>query len=46
MMRFNTADARVEVFDGTAWVSVAGTSGSITAIDAQYLAVETVLMLG
>ena len=46
MMRFNTADARVEVFDGVAWVSVAGSSGSITATDAQYLAVETVLYLG
>jgi len=46
MMRFNTADARVEVFDGVAWVSVAGSSGSITATDAQYLAIETVLYLG
>jgi len=46
MMRFNTADARVEVFDGVAWVSVAGSSGSITSTDAQYLAIETVLYLG
>ena len=46
MMRFNTADARVEVFDGVAWVSVAGSSGSITSTDAEYLAVETVLYLG
>ena len=46
MMRFNTEDARVEVFDGVAWVSVAGSSGSITAIDANYLAIETVLYLG
>jgi hypothetical protein len=46
MMRFNTQDARVEVYDGSSWVSVAGTSGSITAVDAEYLAIETVLMLG
>jgi len=46
MMRFNTEDARVEVFDGVAWVSVAGSSGSITAVDANYLAIETVLYLG
>ena len=46
MMRFNTADARVEVFDGVAWVSVAGSSGSITSTDAEYLAVQTVLYLG
>ena len=46
MIRFNTADSRVEVFDGTVWTSVAGSSGSISAIDAEYLAVETVLMLG
>ena len=46
MMRFNTFDKRVEVFDGTSWVSVAGSSGAISSIDANYLAVETVLYLG
>ena len=46
MMRFNTFDERVEVFDGTSWVSVAGSSGAISSIDANYLAIETVLMLG
>ena len=46
MLRFNSADARVEVYDGVTWVSVAGSSGAISSIDAEYLAVETVLMLG
>ena len=46
MLRFNTADGRVEAFDGAVWGSVAGATGSITRIDAEYLAVETVLHLG
>ena len=46
MLRFNTADGRVEAFDGLAWGSVAGQTGAITTIDAGFLAVETVLYLG
>jgi hypothetical protein len=46
MMRFNTADGRVEVFDGATWSSTAGATGAITRIDAEFLAVETVLHLG
>ena len=46
MMRFNTADGRVEAFDGNQWGSVAGATGAITTIDAGYLAVETALFLG
>jgi hypothetical protein len=46
MVRFNTADGRVEAFDGQQWGSVAGQTGAITRIDAEYLAVETVLYLG
>jgi hypothetical protein len=46
MLRFNTADGRVEAYDGAVWGSVAGATGSITRIDAEYLAVETVLHLG
>ena len=46
MMRFNTADGRVEAFDGNQWGSVAGATGAITTIDAGFLAVETALFLG
>lgn len=46
MLRFNTADGRVEAYDGLQWSSVAGQTGAITTIDAGYLAVETVLYLG
>jgi len=46
MMRFNTADTRVEVWDGIQWTGVAGASSGISLNDAQDLAVERVLMLG
>ena len=46
MVRFNTADGRVEAFDGQQWGSVAGQTGSITRIDAEFLAVEAALHLG
>ena len=47
MMRFNTTDNRVEVFDGTQWVSAAGSSGTgITASEAEALAITTALIFG
>jgi len=46
MMRFNSQDARVEVFDGTSWVSVAGSSGSITAVDAEDIAITMAVIFG
>ena len=46
MMRLNTAEGRVEIFDGTGWVSVAGSSSGITSADATAIAVELVLTLG
>jgi cytoskeletal protein CcmA (bactofilin family) len=46
MMRFNTDASRLEIFDGSIWTGVAGSSGGINAQEAEYLAVETVLMLG
>jgi len=46
MMRYNTADQRVEVYDGITWTSVAGASSGISAGDAENIAVERVLMLG
>tara|TARA_E500000178_G_C17034627_1_gene762649 strand:- start:2374 stop:6153 length:3780 start_codon:yes stop_codon:yes gene_type:complete len=46
MIRFNTDDARVELFDGTNWVSVAGASGGISFQDAEDIAIEKVLIFG
>jgi len=46
MIRWNTADARVEVFDGASWVSVAGTSGGISFADAEELAISLAIILG
>ena len=46
MIRFNTADLRVEVFDGSIWTSVAGLSGAVSAIDATNIAIENVLFMG
>ena len=46
MVRWNTADARVAVFDGTNWVSVAGTSGGISLSDAEDLAISLAISLG
>ena len=46
MVRWNTSDARVEVYDGTSWVSVAGTSGGISLSDAEDLAISLAISLG
>ena len=46
MTRFNTDDDRLEIFDGSSWVSVAGTSGAISSVDAEELAIAFVLTLG
>ena len=45
-IRFNTDDVRVEIWDGTNWVSVAGASSGITRNDAEEIALSTVLVLG
>ena len=45
-MRFNTQDSRVEIWDGTNWVSVAGSGSGITRGDAEEIALATVLVLG
>jgi hypothetical protein len=45
-MRFNTDDSRVEIFDGSNWVSVAGAGAGITRGDAEEIALATVLVLG
>ena len=45
-MRFNTEDNRVEVYDGTAWASAAGTSSGITVADAEEISIVNVLIFG
>jgi hypothetical protein len=46
MVRYNTEDKRVELFDGTNWVSVAGATGGISFADAEDIAIEKVLIFG
>ncbi|MDB4348947.1 hypothetical protein OAA64_01335 [bacterium] len=46
MVRFNTQQSYLEIYDGTSWVSVAGTSGSISYTAAEELAIEYVILLG
>ena len=46
MVRFNTADDRVEIWNGSLWQSVSGSSGGISIVDAEDIAVKTALYLG
>lgn len=46
MMRFNTAEQLVEVYNGVTWTSVAGTSGGITLSDAEDLGIVSALLFG
>ena len=46
MIRYNTDDERVELYDGTSWTSVAGSAGGINFGQAKDLAVEMALILG
>ena len=46
MTRFNTEDERVEVFDGTNWVSVAGAAAGLTRVEAEELAIAQILIFG
>ena len=46
MLRFNTADGRVEAYDGATWGSVAGATGSITRIDAEDIAIVNAIIFG
>jgi len=46
MIRYHTVDKRVELYDGTNWVSVAGASGGISFADAEDIAIEKVLIFG
>jgi cytoskeletal protein CcmA (bactofilin family) len=44
--RYNTDDSRVEIWNGSNWVSVAGEASGITRSDAEEIALSTVLVLG
>ena len=46
MTRFNTEVGYVEVYNGTNWLSVAGSSGGVTSSTAQDIGIETALALG
>jgi len=47
MMRFNTDDDRVEIYDPSGvWVSVAGSSGAVSAQDAEEIAIQMAISLG
>ena len=46
MMRYNSADGRVEIWDGSNWVSVAGAQSGVTRAEAEDIALEIVLSLG
>ena len=46
MMRYNTVEDRVEIYDiGGNWVSVAGATGAVTFNDAEEIAVKLALVL-
>jgi hypothetical protein len=46
MMRFNTAEQLVEVYNGVIWTSVAGTSSGITLAEAEELGIVSALLFG
>ena len=46
MMRYNSVDGRVEIWDGSNWVSVAGAQSGVTRAEAEDIALEIVLSLG
>ena len=46
MIRYNTNDERVELYDGSQWGSIAGSSGAVSIIDATEIAVQIAVTLG
>lgn len=46
MIRFNTYENLVEVFNGVTWSSVAGASGGVTSLEATDLGIAAALILG
>jgi hypothetical protein len=46
MIRFNTTDNRVEIYNGTQWISVAGAGGGVTVTEAEDLSIRNALIFG
>ena len=46
LMRYNQDDLYVEIYDGSNWVSVAGSGGAVTLTQAEQFAIEYALTLG
>ena len=46
MMRFNTDQSLVEVYNGVTWSSVAGASGGVTTLEATDLGIASALIFG
>lgn len=46
MIRFNTTDNRVEIYNGTTWISVAGAGGGVTITEAEDLSIRNALIFG
>ena len=46
MMRFNTDQQYVELYNGTAWASIAGAGGGVTTTQANDIALGIVMSLG
>jgi len=46
MMRFNTDDVRVEIYNGTTWVAISGLTGGINLSTAQDNAIGMALIAG
>jgi hypothetical protein len=46
MMRFNTEYQYVEVFNGTVWANIAGSTSGVTTSDAQNIGIQTALAIG
>ena len=46
LVRYNTDDERVELYDGSQWLSVAGSAGGITFAEAKDFSIEAALIVG
>ena len=46
MMRYNTDDKRVEIYDGIQWIGIGGIGAGINRSDAETIAFETIMLLG
>ena len=46
MTRFNTDDGRIEVYNGSNWVSAAGTSAGLTRAEAEDIAIVSAIIFG